>query len=327
MQGTHPLDAARLVFDALPDLPHLPELPARGPAADMIGRATALLVDMPVDLQPSGWRLVDHVGSDLRRARSLLAEDLDALEEVADGYEGPLKLQATGPWTLAAVVEKYRGDKVLSDHGARRDLAESLTEGLRLHVAEVGRRIPGARVLLQLDEPAITTVLAGGVPTVSGFGRLRTIEEVEARRVLRAVVDVVEVPVLIHCCAADPPIDVFRTAGAAGVSVDLTLVDIDRDEELEPLAAGMEADLVLLAGVVSAAPSQPGLAEVPGSVGSTRRRIATMWERLGRPADELAARVAITPTCGLAAASPAYALAALRRARDVARALHEEPEE
>ena len=52
------------------------------------------------------------------------------LEELADGYTGPLKLQLTGPWTLAATVELPRGDKVLADHGARRDLAEALALGL-----------------------------------------------------------------------------------------------------------------------------------------------------------------------------------------------------
>ena len=57
----------------LPDLPYLPELPARGPGADMIGRAAALLVELPVDLQPAGWRLVDRPGRDQARARRVLA--------------------------------------------------------------------------------------------------------------------------------------------------------------------------------------------------------------------------------------------------------------
>src|SRR5205823_2635600 len=81
-----------------PDFPHLPELPARGPGADLIGRTAALLVDVAVDLVPAGWRLVPRPGVDLRRARDLLERDLDLFTELAGGYTGPLKLQAAGPW-------------------------------------------------------------------------------------------------------------------------------------------------------------------------------------------------------------------------------------
>ena len=81
LPGTDPAEAVRVVLGELPDLPHLPELPARGLGADMIGRGAALLVDLPVDVQPSGWRLVDRPGRDARRAADLLARDLDALEE------------------------------------------------------------------------------------------------------------------------------------------------------------------------------------------------------------------------------------------------------
>ena len=100
----------------------------------MTGRALAVVSDLGADLQPAGWRLTDAPGIDHRRARSLLAQDLDALEEQAQGYAGTFKVQVAGPWTLAATVEKPRGDKVLADHGARRDLAQALAEGVRDHV-------------------------------------------------------------------------------------------------------------------------------------------------------------------------------------------------
>ncbi len=121
----------KVVLEAV-DIPFLPELPAR-PYGDMLSRAIALVTELAADLQPAGWRLTggsDATASlDQRRARALLREDLDVLEEFADGYVGPLKLQVTGPWTLAATVELPRGDKVLADHGARRDLAEALAYG------------------------------------------------------------------------------------------------------------------------------------------------------------------------------------------------------
>lgn len=107
MPGENPLEAARLVFGELggePGMPFLPQLPERGPGADPVGRAAALLVDLPVDLQPSGWRLVDRPGRDLHRARSYLTSDTDALAEAADGYRGPLLTTVTGPWTLAGAI-------------------------------------------------------------------------------------------------------------------------------------------------------------------------------------------------------------------------------
>src|SRR4051812_48615702 len=58
MPGSDVDEALALVFGELPDLPHLPELPARGVGADMIGRSASVLVDLHVDLQPSGWRLL-----------------------------------------------------------------------------------------------------------------------------------------------------------------------------------------------------------------------------------------------------------------------------
>ena len=75
-----PGEAVATVLGELPQLPHLPELPGRGPGADLVGRTAALLVDLHVDLQPSGWRLVDRPGMDERRARAYLGEDLDELE-------------------------------------------------------------------------------------------------------------------------------------------------------------------------------------------------------------------------------------------------------
>lgn len=50
LPGTDIVEAVKYVFGELPALPHLPELPARGPGADMIGRSAAFLTDLPVEL-------------------------------------------------------------------------------------------------------------------------------------------------------------------------------------------------------------------------------------------------------------------------------------
>ena len=142
-----------------------------------MGRTAALLVDMPVETTTGGWRLADRPGRDASRAASMLARDLDELEEAAQGWDGPLKVQACGPWTLAASIElTRRRDPALADPGAVADLTASLAEGVAAHVAEVRKRVPGATVVLQLDEPSLPAVLAGAVPSASGLNRITEVE-------------------------------------------------------------------------------------------------------------------------------------------------------
>ncbi|HEX6756395.1 MAG TPA: methionine synthase [Mycobacteriales bacterium] len=321
MPGEDVGEALRVVFGELPDLPHLPELPARGLGADMIGRGAAFLVDLPVDVQPSGWRLVDRPGRDLRQARDWLARDADTLEEIAQGYAGALKLQVTGPWTLAAAIELHYGDKVVADPGAVRDLAQSLAEGVRLHVADVRRRLPGARVVLQVDEPSMPLVLVGRVPTASGFGTLAAVEPPVAQERLAAVLAAAQeggsVHTVVHCCAARPPLDLFRAAGAGSLSFDPAQLGQAGDEQL---GAAVEAGVVLWPGVVPA--TDTDLGELRATAGAVRG----LWHRLGFPAASLPAGVVVTPACGLAGASPAWARTALRRVRETGRAVAEDPE-
>ncbi len=145
MPGTDPAEAARIVAGELPDFPYLPELPARGPGADLVGRTAALLIDMPVETAPGGWRIAERPGRYMRAAHSMMSADLDALEEVFAGYEGPLKISLCGPWTLAATIELARTlNPVLADPGAVADLAGSLAEGAAAHVAEVRRPSPAS---------------------------------------------------------------------------------------------------------------------------------------------------------------------------------------
>ncbi|WP_322751504.1 MULTISPECIES: methionine synthase [unclassified Frankia] len=317
LPGTDPVEACRLVFDELGDLPHLPELPDRGAGADMIGRAAGLLADMPVDLQPSGWRLVPRPGIDLRRTRDLMARDLDALGEVAAGYTGPFKVAVTGPWTLAATVELQRGHKALKDAGAARDIAEALTEGIARHLGQIASVLPGARLIVQLDEPGLPAVLAGQVRTPSGFGALPAVEEGVATERLRnllagVLLAGVAVPAGVHCCTASPPVGLVRQAGAAFVSVDATLLTPADDDMI---GEAVEAGVALMLGVVPARDTELS------DVGRTVEPVRSMWRRLGFSSEQLREVVAVTPTCGLAGATPAYARVALRRCREAGRAL------
>ncbi|MYS45215.1 methionine synthase [Streptomyces sp. SID5998] len=318
MPGGDAREAVKTAAGSFEDFPFLPELPARGPGADMIGRTAGMLIELYARVEPSGWRLGDRPGRDTKRARSWLGEDLDALEEFTQGHQGPLKVQAVGPWTLAAHLELRNGEAALSDAGACRDLAASLAEGLRLHLAEVGRRVPGAHVVLQLDEPSLTAVLRGQVRTASGYRTHRAVDRQVVEATLRDVVGVHDGgPVVVHSCAPDVPFALLRRAGAAGVSFDLSLVT-ERDDEA--IGEAVEAGTRLFAGVVPA--TDGPLSDPAGSVMGVR----TLWRRLGLRPGLLAETVTVTPTCGLAGASPAYAREALAHCVRAARSLADNPE-
>ncbi|MFD8308255.1 methionine synthase [Streptomyces sp. NPDC059690] len=318
MPGGDAREAAKAVTGTFEDFPHLPELPARGPGADMIGRTAGMLVEVYARVEPSGWRIGDRPGRDTKRARSWLGEDLDALEEFTQGYEGPLKVQAVGPWTLAANLELRNGEAALGDPGACRDLAASLAEGLRLHLAEVARRIPGARLVLQLDEPSLTAVLRGQVRTASGYRTHRAVDRQIVEATLRDVLGVHgDGPTVVHSCAPDVPFALLGRAGATAVSFDFTLLT-ERDDDV--IGEAVEGGTRLFAGVV---PGTDGrLSEPAGSVMGVR----TLWRRLGLRPELLAEAVTITPSCGLAGASPQYARGALAHCVRAARSLADNPE-
>jgi methionine synthase II (cobalamin-independent) len=323
MPGTDAREAAKTVtgtFEgAETGMPYLPELPARGPGADMIGRTTGMLVELYARVEPSGWRIGDRPGRDTKRARSWLGEDLDALEEFTQEYEGPLKIQAVGPWTLAAALELKNGEAALSDPGACRDLAGSLTEGLRTHIEDVRRRVPGAQIVLQLDEPSLVAVLRGQVRTASGYRTHRAVDRQVVEATLRDVIGVhgPDGPVVVHTCASEVPFALLRRAGAAAVSFDFSLLT-ERDDDV--IGEAVEAGTRLLAGVV---PGTDGpLSDPAGSVMGVR----TLWRRLGLNPGLLTDAVSVTPSCGLAGVSPAYARAALAHCVRAARSLADNPE-
>ncbi|WP_229795343.1 methionine synthase, partial [Saccharothrix coeruleofusca] len=303
LPGTDPHEAARLVLGELPDLPHLPELPARGVGADLTGRTAALLVDLPVEVVPSGYRVAARPGRDHRRAVDLLRWDLDALEEAAAATRpAVVKVQAAGPWTLAATVELPRGHRVMTDPGALREFTESLCEGLRGHVAEVAKRT-GARVVVQLDEPALPAVLRGLLPTPSKLGTVPAVPEPEAQAVLRTVVEAVDADVVVHCCAPNPPVSLIRKAGARAVSLDATIIE---QRMLDEIGEAWQEGLVFLLGLVPS--TAPG---APVDLKSLARPALELVDRLGFARSTLAAQAVPTPTCGLAGASAGWVRRAL----------------
>jgi methionine synthase II (cobalamin-independent) len=340
MPGTDPAEAMRVVAGELPDFPYLPELPDRGPGADLTGRTAALLVGIPAEVTVRGWRLSDHPGRDLTRARSMLSFDLDVLEEVLDGFRGPLKIQLCGPWTLAATLElPHTMNMALADPGAVADLTASLAEGAAAHVAELAKRVPGAQLVVQLDEPALPAVAQGDVPTASGMSRLAAVEEETLRAGLAQVIAAVRGYTVVHCCASSVPFGMIRAAGADAIAFDLS--QLRRGEE-DGVGEAAEAGMGLLVGAIPAASAETeGNRETSGTNGGSRdirpgaasgardtaERMIRLYQRLGLPLATCAGQAVITPACGLAGASPTHARAALTRCREAASMLPELIEE
>jgi methionine synthase II (cobalamin-independent) len=151
------------------------------------------------------------------------------------------------------------------------------------------------------------------VPTESGFSAYRPVEDATATTALRGVVDRVGAPVAFHCCANGLPVELFVAAGAAALSL-----DPDQVVGFDPLGEALDAGVALLAGVA------PATGERPPPSKELAARVRRTWDELGFPADRLAAQVVVTPACGLAGATPAYARGVLTACREAGQRLREE---
>jgi hypothetical protein len=313
--GVDPLEAARIVFSELPDLPFLPELPARGVGADPVGRTAGLLADLHVEVGTGVWRFVSRGGRDAQRAHVALTTDLDALEEAAEGYEGDLKVRIVGPWTLAASIELPRGEKALADPGAVRDIAASLAEGLGRHLADIRKRIPTlSRLVVQVDEPLLAAVIAGELATASGWGRLRSYERAVVEDGLRQVLAAAREDLTgVWLGAAELDGALLRSAGAGFIGLDGAVLDsVDEDEVGEAIDAGLG---LLIACVPLEAPEDdPRPVTAP---------VRSLWKRLGFAVGQLPTTVALTPVEGLEQGDAGAVPAILKRSVEAARYLDE----
>ncbi len=322
LPGASAREAMSVVTGEFPELVHLPELPARGPGGDLVGRTAALLAgvasEFSVETTPTGWRYADRPGPAVRRALSYWREDLDVFEESCQGATGDLKLQLCGPVTLAASISLRRGERVLSDQGAMRDLVEAHREAVVAHITDLRRRLPAARWILQIDEPAMDAALRGALPTQSGWGRLTPLEEPLVRAWHRRLAEVVRAGAAtpwLHACTGRPPIALALDAGYSGLS---GAIDLLRPADDDALGAAVEGGMTLIAGVVPA--TAEGIAHAP-SAPALVDPIRRLYGRIGLDDAVLAASVVISPACGLGDLSWASARAAMALTREAAHVL------
>ena len=312
-----------MIVGELHRMPHLIELPARGVGADLIGRAGALLVDLSIDTVPRGYRIAPGRRSVTRRAISLLDEDLDALEEAWEtaglrGSDRVVKVQAPGPVTLAAHLELPGGHRALTDSGAVRDLTASLAEGVARHRADLARRL-GSPVVVQFDEPSLPAALAGRLTGVTSLNSVHPVDESAATALLDECVRVVGGDVALHSCATDLPWKLLQRSTISAISVDIhTLTPPD----LDGIGEFVDSGRTVLLGAVPTAITGPRPS--PEQIAAT---VAEVTDRLGFSRGVLRERVGITPACGLAATTPAWARVAIELAQRAADRLADNAEE
>lgn len=297
LPGEAPAAAMALIVDSLPELPHVPELPARGPWADMVGRAAAVLVDVPVEWEGSRWRATARVGRDTRKARAMLSEDLDAVEDRLQGYVGPAKLQMCGPLTLAAVLELRGGEAAVSDPVATTDLATSLAQGLTDHIRDLQRRVPGAEWVVQVDEPALSSVTVGAIPRASGWGTIAAVPQADAVRWLSEVADAVEqtgAAVVLHSCATTPDWGVLTAgSGSKTSALSFDLAAISLMDAAPVLEQWLDRGNCLWLGVDPVGGGDGDALEIAYA------RLVEARSVLGVDPEHFATVVAVTPPCGL----------------------------
>mgnify|MGYP001186303366 CR=1 FL=1 len=326
LPGTDFGAAVRLVVDKFGDFAHLPELPARGPWAAFTGRGMGLPSGLPAQLVAGEWQLSDAPGVDQRRSRATWRDDLDRIEEELDGYSGRFKVALAGPWSLAATTGITNAGRVLADVGARRDLAQSLAASASELVTDLARRLPHARLVVQLDEPALPAVAAGAVSTPGGFFRHRSVDLPELAQGLQAVIAAVVgagvAEVVLHSCArwmgpgpAWPLRSLLGTVpqhATTGFSFDLEQLATADNEAIAELAESGGA--IYLGVLPTASPSVVRSDEL-------RRRALRALERLGAVEPE---KLVITPACGLAGWPAPLVSSALTELAAAGRQLSEE---
>jgi len=310
-----------MVSGELSDLPHVVELPSRGPGSDMVGRTMAMLAelapDLAVETTPAGWRFSDAPGRVMRRAASWLAEDLDAAEMHFAGAP-KVKAQICGPWTLAAAVEMRNGERAVRDHGACRELAVALADAAESYIGDIRRRIPMAQIVLQVDEPSLPTVLGGGVSTASGIATYRAVDPQTAEGHLAVVVGGIQradaLP-WIHCCARDIPVPLVRRAGFSGLVTPLPTSATGED-----LGRALDEGESVILGVLD--PRRAVDAQRDASLAATR--VADQLNRWGFPIEAVAENVMLSPECGLAGSDQRQAREMYRAVREAARHLRDD---
>lgn len=314
------------------DLVHLPQLPDRGLGSDAIGRSAALLEGIHVDRGPRSWIMSARPQLESRRATDQIERDLEICEEVWADKAKAIKIQVTGPWTLAAQIELANGHRVITDHGALRDLTQSLVDGIRGHAEYVARNIKtgevgemftalsSPQIILQLDEPMLPGIIAGDLAGASEFEEIAPVHSVDVAQRLREMSDELRggviSQVLLNQTGYVPDWEVARGSGADTVLV--TLDQVRGSAQKDGFGQAVSEGLRIGLGVTRPGDQVDELGDNPRELAV---RIARFFTELGLDPALLASRVDVHPRNGIRTGTMVAAAGAYRMARVVAEML------
>ncbi|ANE03800.1 hypothetical protein [Corynebacterium crudilactis] len=294
LPGKSAAEAADIIQGETGDLLHIPQLPARGLGADLIGRTVGLLDMINVDRGARSWVMSTRPSRLTHLTGDFLDMDLDACEETWGTGVDKLKIQVAGPWTLGARIELVNGHRVLTDRGAMRDLTQALIAGIDTHAREVARRFR-AEVQVQIDEPELRSLIDGSLPGTSTFDIIRPVNIADINERLQQVFSSIEGMTYLNLTDQIPSWEVARGAGARTVQVSMDKVR--GNEHLDGFGETITSGIRLGLGVTSSSDVVDELLERPREKAV---EVARFFDRLGVNRSYLVDDIDIHPRGSLA---------------------------
>jgi 5-methyltetrahydropteroyltriglutamate--homocysteine methyltransferase len=181
----------------------------------------------------------------------------------------------------------------------------------------VSRRLD-TPVVVQFDEPSLPAAVAGRLAGVTTLSPVAPIDETLATTLLDTCVAAAGAEVSVHSCATALPWKVLQRSNIAAVSVDVTRLET---ADLDAVAEFVDSGRAVVLGVISSSTParRPSAEEVAAAV-------VAVTDRLGFGRAALRDRIGVTPSCGLAAATPQWARTAIGLARQAAEAFADDPD-
>ncbi|PXA77442.1 hypothetical protein DCC24_03790 [Auritidibacter sp. NML100628] len=168
-----------ILLDELPG-PHLPQLPYWQPLSELAVGLPGFLV---ANRRSYGWQVQATEatpGKEQRRYATALREQFQLVADYQQERPLPeLMLEVPGPVTLFSVLMGPGGQKIIRDHGARRDVAHVLAEALAELVQISARILPETTLRLVVRDTDVVAGLRGAIATASGYLTERSLDIAE----------------------------------------------------------------------------------------------------------------------------------------------------